>query len=336
MAILWCEGFEAFGGVSGDPSGMDAKYTVLNISFFTMAAGRFGGSSIEIDGYGNNRYFRTPNLTTSPTLVVGFAFYNPGVPSGDRELLELFDGDGTLGMNIRITSGNEFQVRRGTTVLASTTTASYANSWAYIEFKVVTHDSTGSYELRVGGVNVLSASGIDTKANSGGGSAYHASVRWNSGMAGGRFDDVYIDDNDFLGDHKVVTLFPDAAGDDTDFTPNTGANYQAVDDKPHDGDTTYVESATTDAQDLYNIPAPSGVGLILGVQHNIVCKKTDATDFDIKPVCKSGSTESVDSAQSVSSASYTNKHRVLEVDPDTSVAWTDTGVGAAQFGYRVG
>jgi hypothetical protein len=335
MALKWIEGFEAF-GASGDPGGMDAKYSVTNITFYTMVSGRFvGGNAIEMDGSGNNRHFRTPNIISTPTMVVGFAFYNPG-SSGDRELLEFFDGDAVLGMNIRLLSTNEYQVRRGTTVLASTSGAGVTGAWHYIEFKVVTDDSTGSYELRIGGFDVLSDSGIDTKANAGGASDHHASFRFNSAIAGGRIDDVYCDDSDFVGDHKVVTIFPDAAGDDTDFTPNTGANFQAVDDKPHDSDSTYVESGTTDDQDLYGVPTPTGVGTIVGVQHNIVCRKTDATDFDIKPVCKSGATESVDSAQTVNSTSYDNKRRILEADPDTASAWDAAGLGTAQFGYRVG
>lgn len=53
------------------------------------------------------------------------------------------------------------------------------------------------------------------------------------------------------------TLRPNAAGDSTQLTPNTGANWAAVDETPSDDDTTYVKSSATDDLpyfDLYNLP----------------------------------------------------------------------------------
>lgn len=337
--LLLIEGFEAFDNGSGaTPVNMDAAYSVDTVSGFQIEDGRISGKCLEAQtNIEASRWIETPVLTTGDTLVFGAAYFfpTPGA-AADRMLIEFRDGDGNIGMNVRLLSTNEFQVRRGTTVIASTTTEAVLDAWVYIEFKVVTHDSTGSYELRKNGVSILSGSGVDTKNGSGGGSGYHATVRMHSAASLMKFDDVYIDDSAFHGDRKVITIFPNAAGDDADFTPSSGSNYQAVDDVPHDGDTSYVESATTDHQDLYGVPTPSPILGVDGVQHNVVCRKTDATDFDIKPVCKSGATESVDSAQVVDSTTYTTKRRILENDPDTASAWDAAGIGAAQFGYRVG
>lgn len=336
MAVLFCTGFEEFDAGNGSqPQGWTAVFSVDTGSGFQIENGRIAGSKgIECQtNIETSRHFSLA-VGNQGTLVVGMAIYIPSPGAAADRMLVAFREGASLGMNVRLlASSNEFQVRLGTTVLATTSGAAALDAWRYLEFKVVTHASAGSYELRIGGVNVLSDSGIDTQIGS---NAWHDTVRFHSAASLMLFDDIYVDDSTFRGDKKVVTLFPDASGDDADFAPLSGANYTNVDDAAHDGDSSYVESATTDDQDLYGFPAPSDVGEIVAVQHNVIAKKTDVTNFDIKLVAKSGTTESVDSAQTVDSTSYTAKKRILAVDPDTSSAWTASGIGAAQFGQRVG
>ncbi len=336
MALLHCEGFEGFDAGNGSqPQGWTAVYAVDTSSGFQIENGRHSGSkAIECQTNIETSRFFSLAVGNLATLVVGMAIYIPSPgPANDRMLLAFREG-ASLGMNVRLLTSGEYQVRLGTSALATTSGEARLDAWHYIEFKVVTHGSSGSYELRIGGSTVLSDSGIDTMIGS---NAWHDTVRFHSASSLMLIDDIYIDDSTLHGDHRVVTLLPDAAGDDADFTPSSGNNYQAVDESAHNSDSDYVESSTTDHQDLHGVPAPSDIGTIVGIQHVVIARKTDVTNFDIKLVTKSGSTESVDSAQTVDSSSYTAKRRILEDDPDTSAAWADaSAVGAAQFGYRVG
>lgn len=334
--IVHIEGFEQFGAAgSGDPVGMDARYTVQNISFYSMVSGRFsGGVAIEVDGAGSARAFRTANLVAGDTITIGFAFWNGGA-NATRDLVNLYDGNGSLSINLRLLSTNEFELRRNTTQLEVTTGQASTNAWHYLELKVVCGNSpSGSYEFRIDGVNVMSDSGLDTQAGS---SAVHASVEFCACAPGARYDDIYIaDDGTFRGDLRVFTLFPSSAGDSAEFVPSSGDNYAAVDESGHDGDTSYCESSTPDDTDTHHMTNVSGIGDILAVQHSVVCRKTDVTNFDIELGLKIGGTEYFESPQTVGSTSFTTKSVVLEESPATTDPFTPTELNALQAGYKVG
>jgi hypothetical protein len=54
--------------------------------------------------------------------------------------------------------------------------------------------------------------------------------------------------------------------------------------------------------------------------------------MDIRNVVKSGTTEDAGSGITITDTSWGTVVRVVEEDPDTAVAWTPSGVNAAQFG----
>ena len=78
------------------------------------------------------------------------------------------------------------------------------------------------------------------------------------------FDDIYVlddagsDNTDFLGDCRVETIFPDADGNENDFTASPAvSNYLNVDDGGSpDDDTTYNWSATATDRELYAFRGP--------------------------------------------------------------------------------
>lgn len=341
MSLLWIEGFETFGTVNGDaPVGYLEKYVVdsATTTGVTIQDGRVGGKSLRLGS--NARTFTVPAFGNKTTIVVGFGLKVASFAI-TQTILTLFDGS-TNHINIRLvaTSG-EFEIRRSGTTLATTSGAALTpNVWGYVELKVTIDDSTGSYELRVNGVNEASASGVDTR-NAGNASVDRVQFAGSASASSNvYFDDIYILDtsgslnNDFLGSQKVVAIYPSAAGDSTQFAPSAGNNYQAVDDNPPDDDSTYVESGTSSQLDLYNFDDTSLVG-VKGVQINARCKETDGTPFSVHLVAKSGATQSDGSAIAVGSTNYLTRTRIVETDPDTSAAWTDGGIDSAQFGVKV-
>jgi len=214
-------------------------------------------------------------------------------------------------------------------------------SSTYIEWKVVIDNSVGSIEVRANGSStpVLSLTGIDTQNT---GNAF--ATKGNFYAAGNRVTDIYLLDGDgaspwnsFLGEYRVITLFP--SGDNSvQFTRNTGAtNAAAVDDQystGQDDDTTYVEDNTAghiDWYDLDNLPA----GLTPSVvQIRGIARKTDAGVREWRMKIDSGGSIQNGTTQALGS-SYTLYKETYLTDPTDSNAWTETKVNALKLGHEV-
>ena len=243
MSLLWVDGFESYGTSNGSapsPTGIVGRqYTVEYESSMDIEEGRLGsGHSLEI-GISSD-YIKTPILTTNDTIIVGFAFK---ITSNDtQDIMYLYDG-GTEGVGL--TYGNGYlSIRRGSTLLETASFHFSIGNWYWLELKVKCHDSTGTYELRVGETVIASDTGVDTKAGS---NNYHNRVQLGEGAGTDRvgYDDFYVCDgagavnNDFLGNVQVTTLFPSGAGFTTNFTPSAGANYTCVNEQLINEDTDY-------------------------------------------------------------------------------------------------
>ena len=342
--LLWIEGFEGFGtsvGSPPSPTNVLARVysTVISESTMDIEAGRLGGYCLKLDATSNA--IRSPALTTNSTLVVGCAV-KFGYALTLCRFLSFLDGV-TLGMNVRLTVAGELSVYRGTTLLATTVGLNLLlNAWYYIEFKVTCNATTGSYELRVGEVTVLSAAGVNTKAGS---NDYHTTFVLERDAASTTYlDDMYCLDssgsvnNDFLGNSRVSAIYPNGDTASKAWDRSAGAdNYALVDEAIVNDDTDYVESGDVGDKDLYDYGAVSGVTTVVrGLQINTMCRETDVTPFNLITVAKAGTTESEDVGQAVGTTNYVSKRRIVELDPDTGVAWTVSGVNAAQFGIKVG
>jgi len=343
MALLWIDGFDTYGTTTGSapsPAGIvGRKYAATTgENYFRVGSGRLGGYSLNLPN--DSIYFGAASLTATDTVVAGFAVRFAAI--GTRLFFALYDG-ATLGVNLTLTPAGEIVIKCGSTTLATSSNAAIAiNTWYYVELKVKCHSTTGTFELRVGGIAVSSGSGVDTQA---GANSYHDGFRFLGQVTSSSMylDDFYFLDssgsvnNDFLGNRRIVTLYPDAAGDSTDFTPDSGSNYARVNEAVSGDDADYVEDSTAGHKDLYGYAALSGVESdIAGVQVTTDCRETDATNFTLITVCKSATTESDDAGQAIGTTSYTSKRRIIETDPDTAAAWTTAGVDAAQFGIKVG
>jgi len=341
MSLLWVEGFESFGTTNGAAqSGMALKYLQTNqLNLTDIRDGRVAGKSLETTGSATR--FQTPDLGANTTLVAGLGFRYQSLISA-TQFMSFYEPSNVQGVNFRITLTGEIDCRRGTTFLGSSSGLGFStNTWKYVEVKVLIHASAGTVEVKVAGNTVINLSGIDTMAGS---TAELRALRFTGAGSASLFayDDVYIlntsgaTNNDFLGNCRVDAIWPNASGDASDYTPSAGSNYQNVDDNPYDVDTTYNEDSTSTNQDLFNYDTMPNVGTIYGIQVNTVCRETDATTFSLKTLSKTGTTTSADTAQTIGTTNYTNLYRILETDPDTTSAWTESGLNSAQFGYETG
>jgi len=343
MALLWIEGCEGFGtsvGNAPDPVGIiDRKYsTDSQTANWNITSGRLGGYSLQLNYTGS--YMQPPALTTNATILVGFAVKFKAI--NVTTFLSLYDGT-TQGMNLRLTAGGEIAIYRGGTAIETTIgLALVADAWYYIEFKVLCNNTTGTYELRVGGSDVASDSGIDTQAGT---NAYHDRFRLSSSASSAyaaSFDDIYCLDgsgavnNDFLGNMRVIAIRPDGDTAANAWTRSAGAeNFDLVNESICDDDTGYVESAVSTTKDLYTYDAITELAdSVKGIQINTVCRETDTNSFSLVTVAKLGATESYSGADSIGTTNYIMKTRLMETDP-TGNAWTISNVDASQFGIKV-
>lgn len=339
MALKWVEGWDQYGTtVTATAVGLQARYPVATVAANPIVrAGRLFGQSISNSNGVSNTKLMTPNLGNMATVIVGSAFYFDNDFS-DR-LIVLWEDDGaTEGFNVRLTSSGTLQAYRGNSLLATSGAVISEDTWYYLEMKVTVANS-GSYEIRVNGVNVLSGS-ADTRA--GATNDYANRVEFYIRINNNTFiDDTYIcdasgsDNNDFLGDSRVETLYPTADGSSSDFTPSTGMdNYAMVDDESGglDSDSTYVESSTTNHRDTYTFTDLTTINLIRGIQFTAIARKTDVTDYDLEPVLDT----TAQAAVTVNDTNYAQFSQIYENNPDTAAAWLDSEINGSEFGYEVG
>lgn len=342
MSLLLIDGFEGYGtsvGSAPSPSGiMGRRYAMTGESIIAIRNGRIDGYCAEFTGSPRNAVANLDN--TNATLIVGIAFYLQHMELSN--FLILYDG-ATAGIAIATTGEGELRIRRGSTTLETTSGLGLViNTWYWLELKVTINSTTGSYEVRCRGETVLQDSGINTQAGAnaycdkifiGNPSIYTARDVW--------LDDLYVCNgagainNDFLGNMHVYALYPDGAGNSSDWTANTGNNYECVGEATVDNDVTYVESNTSNDVDLYTYDDISTdiIG-IKGIQINTDCRETSANSYSIKTTTRFDGTDYESVAQSVGSTNYVTLSDILETDP-TGNAWTDTTLNGTEFGYTV-
>jgi hypothetical protein len=103
-------------------------------------------------------------------------------------------------------------------------------------------------------------------------------------------DDMYVTDVEFLGDIRVLRLYPNAVGDSSQWTPNgAGDNWTKVDETVPNDTTDYITADSVGLVDLYNMqPATPMPGEIKGVQGLLCVTNADSGMSSVKPQWKSG------------------------------------------------
>jgi hypothetical protein len=377
VTLLFFDGFETYGlGVSSidemrdvymHDDNSDMVGAVIDIqSSDRIVSGQLLNihHNVQDNDLSTTRTMRFPlaGLTTQDTLIVGAAIRAPDGLNGDTTYNTIFGfanvvNEGMVELRLR---GNgdlrlDFLNIPGATVpLDSSAGAITDTDWHYVEIKITFRNATtGSYEVRVDGVNVMSDSGVKTN-NSAASDRPAIIVFGHVQNKDWQYDDWYIMDdqgaaptNDFLngstvagGDIFVQRVKPNAAGDSAQFTdfPAAGDNYLDVEEDAEDGDSTYVESKTATNKDLYNYQDldPFRVGTIFGVVAKPVVRKTDAGSRTYKLIAKSGGNEA-DSGTRYPSVTYVRQTYIWTLDPQGAgtEAWTATSFNAAQFGLEI-
>lgn len=226
----------------------------------------------------------------------------------------------------------------GTTRITSTKMVSTGWNLLEVHFKM---DDAGIVELKLEGVYQGSWEG-DTKPGADTGLTQFKIGAYSLSRIS-YFDDFCLNDvsgavdNSWVSGSRIIALRPNEAGGTTEWTPNTGNNYAAVDEVTPDGDMTYVATGTADKIDLYNLAAPSlpAGAAIKHVWVQAVAKKMDAgVDDKVSLGVKSGDTTDWSTAQTLSTGYTLISGTDYAVNPDDSEAWEEADLNALQAGIK--
>jgi hypothetical protein len=234
-------------------------------------------------------------------------------------------------------------VKRGTTTIASTGYTLITNTWYYIEFKAKIHASVGTWEIHVNGLEVASASGVNTRQTGGSfaTNVYISIFRFGTGTH--TLDDIYVFDdtgsfcNDFVGDVHVDFALPNSVGYITQWVgvPGAGDNYEDVNEASPDDDTSFVVTSGVGYIDSYgfaNLVATSGS--VYGVQVNAWARKDDIGDRQLNATVRPTSTTYSGGASLAVGSSYEYKTFQFSFNPETSDYWTIAQINATEFGIK--
>jgi len=294
----------------------------------------------------NNSLVKVLGSDEDDTVYVGFRLYT-GYEQDGGDYLVQFRGDGgsvnhvSIAMNGADGSISAYRGNTGTTSLGTTGTPKYPNNgWFYVEVRMTCHDTAGIIEIKFDGTSVLNLTSQDTR--NGGADALIDEIAWGASetQSGTYIRDIVIMNeaggtfNTFLGPISIQTYRADGAGNYTNWTPDTGSNYQRIDETDFDSDTSYVSSTSTGIRDSYTFTnVPSGLGAPIAVQGRYVGRYVTAP-IDIGMFLRRSATDD-DAALATPSASYSHLgNKIWETDPIAASAWTSANFNATEFGVR--
>lgn len=342
MTLLFVDGFDHY--VTAD---ITKKYTSSTGGPSISAGNGRRSTAALVAMTGNTNVSKT--FTASSSWVMGCSLNVGALPSSTNwaSIFVLVDA-GNRQCELRVNSDGTLQVLRfGVAVTGGTSTATVsAGNTYYIEWKVTIANSiaANSCKVRIGGVDVITvATGQDLQDTSN--STANQVTLGNVNSSGSMGSTTYIDDfyvcnqsgstnNDFLGDVRVDTLFPNAEGTHLDYTPSTGTTHYTLVDETAPNTSDYNENGTAGNRDSYNMQDLSTIsGSIYGVQVSGAILKDDVGARSIKVGMRAGGTTSVGSAQALTTtqAYYSAVH---ETNPSTSAAWTESGVNGAEAAFE--
>jgi hypothetical protein len=341
MALLFADSFDHYSEAQ-----ILRKWSNFNTAgFLTLnpAAGRNGTAGIRQAGLIASDGLGIAVPTNPNRIIVGTAFYTGFLPPSHRSIMGWSDAGILHDFVILRTDGKLELLRGGVVSLGQTTNAVAASQYNYIEVDLTIADTTGAATIRVNGSTWLSLTNVDTRNGASG----VITNFWLSGcgpntgnaFAGiGDFDDFYMlntsgsTNNSFLGDVRVQAVLPSGAGNYTQWTPLSGANWQNVDENPCTDDTDYNSSSTAAQKDSFVFPdiTPSA-GTVYAVAVNLMMRKDDAGTRTVRALARLSSTDSFGSDINVG-GSYANYQSILETKPGGG-SWSVSDVNNSEFGY---
>lgn len=347
MAVIWMDGFDHYGATAtGRTAMLDGVYAELSNTMYPVTTNpRTGAHSLSFPGQGVAR--RVLGAARA-TVGTGYAYYSTSLPTQDQNgtsgtvLMSFRNAGNAANITIGMTTTGQITVRQGsaagTLIHTTATPVIVAGAYQHIEMKLYSHVSAGTLEIRVNGVTVVSLTGINSNsatgevaqlAFTGGVSGHAAGVLIDDWFA---WDDAGTENNDFLGDRRVRTLFPNGNTASAGWTAvGAASGYLCIDEAAPNDETDYLEAAggttPTSEFDFEDLPA---VGAVSAVQTYVRMRKTNAGTANAQVSLVSGASVDAGTDRPITEA-YTYYMDVSELDPATGVPWTQSAVNSAKL-----
>lgn len=339
MSLLVADGFDIYSSLARiNGAGWN---TASGISF-SSSLGRYGGGCLVNTLQANYAYIGLPaTMTRGHICYIGWAYkHDGGGGASDLFLRGITIGGNQLFALRHNTTGDITALDGGGgSVGSSSGNPLTPNVYHWVECKVTTgtNATSGEIEVRVDGNVVLtSASNIDTHdADSG-----LAAIGFSGSNGNAWIDDVIINDNQgtsmtgYVGDSRINVLRVNGAGTDSGWT---GADTD-VDDAlgAADDDSTYVSATTPATKEGYameNLAVnPTSIHALVA---RVLARKSDAGPKTMRAYCEVAGTEAAGTTRALQTDYVWHRMGTFYVDPDTTSAWTQAGVNAAELGLEV-
>lgn len=295
--------------------------------------------------YRSNAYYARKTLPAALSEVY-FRFglrWHYAAALGARYIIRMYDADAAVQCNLVLDANGILQAYRTSSNIASGETAVSQDEWHCIEVRVKPAENPdGIFQVYLDGVLDIDFAG-DTRGTT---SSTIRAIQFGSDSASTYvanlwFDDIVVNDtsgdvnNSWPGRGGIHAIFPSGAGASTDLTPSAGDNYAAVDDAPPDGDTSYVEGATSGDHDSYaagNLTPTAGA--ISAVCWWAFAKLTEAGAGSIERVYRIGGSDYKGTDQ-VLDTSYKYFNEIDETSPDSEDPWTIDEINAMEIGVGI-
>lgn len=355
MALRLIDGFDYYPS-SGLSTVVTAQgWTGNTSSIIRSTNNAFGyGYSMGLSSNNNNNDYISRNLRGryTGTGVVGMRMFVPS--NGPGYSVSIIDSM-TSGQNRQwrlhfLETGNIDLYTGNNSLTARTDAMSFTpGKWFFLEVKWTPSLTTGSLEVRINTVPVLTLPSVQTAYGSvvgGGASGYDTIEFWKSSISGAgntwAWDDLYFLDttgtvnNDYIGNARVKAMLP-VSDFSVQFSIGGSApaatNWQSVLNTALN-DTKYVYSPTAGDRDLYGIDAILNTPLVHGIEISGAYRQDDATQRFIKNSIQSSGVDAFGTSHAINQ-SYTFYADIFETDPNTGVTFTGTAANALKIGPKV-
>ena len=352
MALLFIDSFDHYEWAS-----QDDKWTTINRvtgapSSIGPLVGRRDTSALIFNANATIAHASKTFCVQRQTVYAGFAIkvwrYGANVRQGFFGFMHVnnyqmdlaLNGDGT----IDIWRGQE-QIG---TFLGRTNCPLHQGCWYYLEARdtVSSNVNTGYIEIRINGLTEFTYSGdtFNTDANS---------ERINRIVVGREdtvisdehqfyMDDLYsLDDtgsqnNNFLGDMRVETLFVNSDGATIQWAVSTtGANYQMLDETIPNSDQDYTTTSSPGQRDTMHMTGLSvNSAYIYGVQTLVSARKDNGGDRTIRSMITTNGSTYVGSNFAIN-MDYQYWQQIYDTNPIQATTWTIADVNSFQVGYEL-
>jgi len=321
MARVFIDGFES--------GSYDLWSDAYGASIISAPAGFDGAYCLEL----GNEYARITKALAE-AAEYWFAFRYKATHGYSDYLIKFLDASGTILGCVHGGAGR-VQVRRGSggyqgTLLATGPTVLL---WEVhrIEVHYKPHATAGIFQVKVDGVLEIDFTGnTGTTANIGqfqlGDSVaqFHCKGQW---------DNIIVDDAEWVGDSSIQARMPNGAGDSAQWTPSTGANYACVDEKPP-SDTDYNKTNVADKLDTFAVPGLTGSPVqvkAVAVQARCLLEGVP-TPTKLKMAVRTASTNYVGADLVPPIGMLFSRQTIWQNNPNTSNPWQPND--ALEIGYK--